>query len=164
MKPIENVTQKSYRMLYIVCCNVVCSTQRGCLQAECCVRCPGVRSPVLHCSTAATNQLIPSQAAGGWTALLAAKVREDFTVARAFSLLNVSSVYTSTYFSNVRWQLYCLLQIRDTGSHVVPGLPLRPGQAGAVSSVQGRGGQGGVGLGGAQVSSVDNNIIRDICK
>ena len=60
-------------------------------------------------------------------------------------------VYTSTYFSNVRWQLYCLLQILDTGSHVVPGLPLRPGQAGAVSAVQGRGGQGGVGLGGAQV-------------
>ena len=75
---------------YVACCNVVCSTQRGCLQAECCVRCPGVRSPVLHCSTAATNQLIPSQAAGGWAAVLAAKVREDFTVARAFSLLNVS--------------------------------------------------------------------------
>ena len=35
---------------YVACCIVVCSTQRGCLQAECCVRCLGVRSPVLHCS------------------------------------------------------------------------------------------------------------------
>ena len=75
--------------------------QCGCLQAECCVRCPGVRSPVLHCSTAATNQLIPSQAAGGGTAEPATEVREDFTDGP----LLVESVYTSTYFANVRCQL-----------------------------------------------------------
>ena len=73
--------------------------QCGCLQAECCVRCPGVRSPVLHCSTAATNQLIPSQAAGGGTAEPATKVREDFTVPREGSLSTI------TYFANVRCQL-----------------------------------------------------------
>ena len=153
---------------YVACCNVVCSTQRGCLQAECCVRCPGVRSPVLHCSTAATNQLIPSQAAGGWTAELAARVREDFTAAaekaptRAFSLLNVSIlaltsrmsvdssiVYYRSETQAAMWCLDCLC-----GRARLAQCPLCRDEVARAEWASGEHRSG----------SVDNNIIRDICK